>query len=794
MTLAAQDVQSPHRLVEFLTAISRCENVAEAARTGAELIAEEFDAEIGAVIVNDRLMSTFGFGQQSVPEAMLKAALPGTDEAIFETIGSCHTLAAEWHAGATGRLVVARCHGAFGYTERHLLLGMAGAFGLALDMLAVLERQRREQQVLEVLLDIQRAISHRAPLPDILEAVTQGASQVLGGHPVSLLLDDAQDPGRPIVSGADLSGAAETVSAVVHIHGVPAGTLLVEIGGETLSGQEELALLRTFAEHASLALADARSLEEMQKAFRDPLTGLPNRRLFLDRLNQALRQQAPGHTPAVLFIDLDRFKAINDTMGHDAGDELLCAVAERIGKVMRPDATVARFGGDEFAVLVNVDDAPLETAARIGERIIEVLRQPFGLGGQLAYIGATVGVAHAGASDQQADVLLRHADIAMYRGKAVGRNVVITYQPAMGEALLERQLLQTHLQSALGGGELTLHYQPIVDLRSGRPKGLEALLRWRHPCRGMVPPCDFIPLAEETGAIVEIGRWVLDQACRQLGEWHRLDPSLTVSVNVSARQLRQPSFADDVQAALDQAGLEGRALTLEITESALLEDLELALGTLQALKAVGIALALDDFGTGYSALSHLRVLPVDELKIDRSFISTMEGESDSDRLAAMIVSLGHACRLRVVAEGIEDSLQLAALKELGCDYGQGYLFRRPQDAQAIGDYLAGLPFAPEVRNRARSRLASQGTPARMVRTSTRNCCQEACHGTQRPSCFLPPHHKFICQGRPRWQPEAEPQVFHATWRADGYLPGPWPGAGGWIRIGTAAGPGVGGRG
>lgn len=683
-----EDLHSAHQLVAFLTAISRCETAGDATRTVAELVAEEFDAEIGVVISADRVVATFGFGQQDVPETSLKMVMPGTSEILLDAFGPHHTMAAEWCAGEAGRLVVARCNEAFSYSERHLLLGMAGAFGLALSMISVLERQRREQQVLEVLLDIQQAISHRAPLPTVLDAITQGASQVLHDRAVSLLLNDVQDSSHPIIFGADLSSAAKTASAEVHVHGEPAGTLLVEMDSDVVNGDSTLALLHTFAEHASLALADARSLEEVQKAFRDPLTGLPNRRLFLDRLTQELRHPPSGELGiAVLFIDLDRFKAVNDTMGHDAGDELLCAVAERISNVMRSDATVARFGGDEFAVLVKSERASRDAAASIGERIIEVLKKPFSLNGQLAYIGATVGVAHAGESCLAADALLRNADIAMYLGKEAGRNVVITFHPSMGEALVERQELQTHLQSALASGELFLHYQPIVDLNSGRPLGLESLLRWQHPVRGLVPPCDFISLAEETGAIVDIGRWVLNQACCQLAEWHEIDATLTMSVNVSACQLRQSGFAEDVQSALQLAGLPGSALILDVTETALLENVELALETLSALKDAGISLALDDFGTGHSALSHLRMLPVDILKIDRSFISSAFDAPGNDRLASMVVSLGQACQLNVVAEGIEEDKQLQSLLALGCDSGQGYLFLHPSEAAVVESYL-----------------------------------------------------------------------------------------------------------
>jgi diguanylate cyclase (GGDEF)-like protein len=684
------EVQSEHRLVEFLTAISRCQISAGALRAAAERVAEEFDAEVGAVVLGQTVCATVGFGQREVPYAALASVVPGTGSITLEGVGTCQSLAAAWHTETEGRLLVARTELAFVIEDRNLLLGMAGALGMALDMIGVLERERGRQRVLEVLLGIQRSISHRAPLATILAAVTDGASTVLQGCPVSLILDDALDPKRPMVVGADLTRAVATVSAPVHIQGIPAGALVAATHDGAPIGPVERSLLYSFAEHASLALTDARTVEAMQEAFRDPLTGLPNRPLFLDRLSQALRQRDPLRSSlSVLFIDLDRFKAVNDSLGHAAGDTLLGLVGDRISGCSRSDASAARFGGDEFALfLQNYDDQT--SAGKVAERIIAALREPFSIQDKIVFIGATIGIAHTDADCLEigADELLSNADLAMYRAKAVGGGCALTYDPQMRIALLARLDLQSQLQGALGRDELVLHYQPIVELDTGLTVGLEALLRWRHPERGMIAPLEFIPIAETTGMIVAIGRWVLVQACQQLARWRQIDPCLTMNVNVSVHQLRDRSFPTEVERALRETRLPGNALILEITESVLIEDQELIFGTLRTLKQLGVAIALDDFGTGYSSLSYLQKFPVDVLKIDRSFISGAASQTGGDQLIRTIIELGRAYHLEVVAEGIEDESQRTRLRELGCRRGQGYHFARPTDAAGIESHLA----------------------------------------------------------------------------------------------------------
>lgn len=686
--MSAADGLSPHQLVEFLTAISRCVDSAVGTRTAAELVAEEFDAQVAAVVIADAVVCTVGLGRSPSPADALVALPRGTGTIDIEGIGTCATLTASWKAGDDGRLIVARLDRPFSQDDRNLLLGMASALGLSLDMIGVLERHREEQRVLKVLLQIQRAISHRAPLTTILTAVTDGATSLLNGCPVSLVLDDAMDPEHPIVAGPALSGRDRTVSAPVHIHGVPAGALVAAPDdGRTLRPTDE-ALLQSFAEHASLALADAQTNEAIQEAYRDPLTGLPNRQLFIDRLTQALADGATsGQRPTVLFVDLDRFKAVNDTSGHAAGDALLRAVADRLRRCTDAGTTVGRFGGDEFAVLLPECDDPA-AAASVATGIIETLRRPFVIHGETTYISATIGIASAdgGAAGVDADELLSNADVAMYRAKAGGGGCSLVYDASMRVALLDRLDLQASLQGALERRELELHYQPIVDLETGRPTAVEALLRWHHPRRGLVAPSDFIPLAEVTGAIIPIGRWVLDMACHQIALWRRRLPDLTMNVNISVRQLRDREFVPDVRRALDRNALPGEALTLEITESVLIEEQAQTLATLRELKDLRLAVALDDFGTGFSSLSYLDRFPVDALKIDRSFVSGTASRG-GDQLVRTVIELGRAYDLDVIAEGVEDDAQRRRLLALGCLRGQGYLFSRPANVASTSALL-----------------------------------------------------------------------------------------------------------
>lgn len=700
----------PNHLVRFLASVSRCADTASAVQAAAELAAQGLGAEAGAATVGRSAASVVGFGHLSAPFAELVVDAPGNDPVEIDGVGVCHRIGASWNAGTAGRLWVARTDEPFTDADEHLLLAMASGLGLALDMIGALERQANQERLLTVLLDIQRAISHRAPLSTILSAVTDGARTVLHGWPVSLLLDDEAGEGRPLVAGAELADTATTVAVPVHVHGVPAGELRTTAPDGSAAGPVERELLQTFAEHASLALTDARTFEAMQEAFWDGLTGLPTRQLLVDRLRHLLRDASGDGGPSLLLLHLDRFGAVNDILGRAAGDALLQQVTERLLAIVSADATVARFGGAEFAVLLPGPARP--TPEAVARRVIATIERPFTVQGTLVHVGVAVGVAHStDCHGDCADELLSNADVARYRARAAGSGAVVTYDTHMRAALLERLEMQAHLQTALDRHELVVHYQPIVELDTGRSTGVEALLRWTHPDRGAVPPSDFIPIAEVTGAIVPIGRWVLQTACRQIARWRLVDPRLTMNVNVSAHQLRDPGFPEDVRRALDSSGIPGAALILEITESVLLEDDDQTLDALHALKDLGVAVALDDFGTGYSALGYLRRFPVDILKIDRSFVSGGDAEhDDGDQLVRTIVELGRAYQLEVVAEGIEDEGQRQRLVELGCSHGQGYHFGRPADGDTFDARLATVhPLVPRSRA-ARRRPTANDRP------------------------------------------------------------------------------------
>ena len=420
------------------------------------------------------------------------------------------------------------------------------------------------------------------------------------------------------------------------------------------------------------------------QAVHDPLTGLANRTLILDRAEQMLARCARSHDPAAaLFIDLDNFKDVNDTLGHEAGDKLLQAVADRFTATMRASDTIGRLGGDEFVVLT--EGASLGAGPELlAERLHEVLCEPFhlaGFEGRPLLVTGSIGI--AGALAGTAEELLRDADLALYRAKAEGKNCWVLFEPEMQSAVLDRLGLKMDLQSALERDEFHLLYQPLFDLDTTRIYGVEALIRWSHPSRGLVGPDDFIPMLEESGLIVDVGRWVLDEACRQAAVWKRHGHDLTMSVNVSMRQLETPAFIEHVRNALESSELEPSTLLLEITETALMRDADATIARLTKLKSLGVLIAIDDFGTGYSSLGYLRQFPVDALKIDRSFISAMGDSPESGVLVHTMVALARALGLGTVAEGIEDSAQLEQLRTEGCDRGQGFLISRPIDADAI---------------------------------------------------------------------------------------------------------------
>ena len=442
-----------------------------------------------------------------------------------------------------------------------------------------------------------------------------------------------------------------------------------------------------------VAERDNEALQEQlaHQAFHDPLTGLANRALLRERLQHALARVVRSREPlAVMFIDLDEFKAVNDSMGHDVGDELLKRVADRLRESVRPADTIARLGGDEFAILLEGMFSAAE-APRVAERIIRTFTAPFELDGHPISIGASIGLALKDAKEGTEE-LLGNADVAMYAAKARGRGCYEVYRPELRLARTERIRRELDLQSAVARREFVVEYQPIVDMATGRMSGAEALLRWSHPTRGMIPPADFVELAEETGLIVPLGRWVLREACRQGASWKKAHPDaapLKVSVNLSVRQFQEPDLVEQVAETLEVTGFPAQDLVLEITESVFLNDSPATLATIQGLKALGATIAIDDFGTGYSSLSYLRTFPIDMLKIDRSFIDGIDRGVEDAALARAIVQIGENLNLRIVAEGIETHEQLQEVRRLGCHEGQGFFLGTSLSDTAMQELVAG---------------------------------------------------------------------------------------------------------
>jgi diguanylate cyclase (GGDEF)-like protein len=759
MTPAGAASWSTQQLTELLALVSAMPDDADVVPRALEHTVESLDGDVGAIVSDGKVVASLGYAAGSVPTAELLAAASGEVTALYVPgAGTCDVLVVDCDGLPNGRLLLGRLpRGGFTSEERSLFRGFARVLSLALNARRALLQEREQrvaseldtrrtqellasvrerQSLLERLARIQRSISTRRPLHEVLDAIVYGASELIGDGITGLRLIDPDDPttlvlaashgmspaiterarrssvnegvgGRAVVTGKlalseDYAtserplptflddGVQATMAAPVFQGNTPVGSLIIATRepGRVYSESEQEALI-AFAEHTGLALNDSRTVAALHQAVsdatrqarEDSLTGLPNRPDFLEKLKRALEE---GVSVSVLFIDLDDFKLVNDTLGHPVGDALLRVVGERISGSVRGDDLVARLGGDELAVLLR-STLP-EHAELTAERIRQGLSQPFHLPGHEVSIGASTGVVLcASPGSESAEELLRDADVAMYRAKALGKGRAVLFAASMRVDLQARSRLERDLRSAIERSELTVHYQPIIDVERDRIVGSEALLRWEHPEFGRMPPCEFIPVAEDTGMITAIGRLVLLEATRQTAEWNAVPGAheLAVSVNVSARQFVDGVILVDVRDALTASGLRPSLLTLELTESVLVHDVDSAVSLLFDLKRLGVRIAIDDFGTGYSSLSYLARLPVDILKVDKGFVAGVQLDTSEGRLAATVVALANTLDLQTVVEGVETAGQLAAMRELGCTLFQGYLWSPAVDPAAF---------------------------------------------------------------------------------------------------------------
>jgi diguanylate cyclase (GGDEF)-like protein len=738
------------RLAEFLAILSACADPASAALVAAERAARVLEAEVAVLLGPAGVTASVGFAFGRAPVDDLAAVVAGRGVLDVPGAGRCHAAVAPLGGETPGHLVVARSGpDGFSIDELSLVRSMARVLELTLATLRTIEAERRQaaendrllgslqerQRLLEQLSIIQRAITRRAPLQSILDAITAGARDLLRDDAAGLYIVDPDNPDvmllvssvgvpaelsrrlwRLALAGAGAASRAArmdqlivvddyqrapdanpdavaaaieaAMAAPVHEHNTVVGSLAVASYRPSRAYTDaDRKVLSVFAEHVSLALTDARTREAMDQAFHDSLTGLASRALFLDRLDHALARAAQDRTRlAVLFVDLDRFKNVNDSLGHAAGDALLIGVADRLRACLGPDDTAARLGGDEFAVLCEACEQSEVTA--VAQEIIDRLRAPFVLDGHETFIDASVGISFNSGGPDDGAGLIRDADLAMYQAKKKGKGRYEIFRAELRTTFLRNLDIEARLRQAIGRGGLLLHYQPMVSLASGGIVGVEALVRWCTGQKELIPPDEFIPLAEETGLILAIDEWVLRQACLQAGVWNRESGRpLAVSVNLSTRQLQQSGLPDLVVSALDDAGLDPTSLILEITESRLMLDADATTARLRQLKAIGVRVAIDDFGTGYSSLAYLRQFPADIIKIDKSFVAGAAPRSDGAALARAIVQLGRTLRLTTVAEGVETAEQLDELRAAGCELGQGYYLGGPVEPALIGRLL-----------------------------------------------------------------------------------------------------------
>ncbi len=602
------------------------------------------------------------------------------------------------------------------------------------------ERRRHEQ--LEVLYEANRTLSASPEIADALQGLLVRAAEAFRAEQAEVILFSA-DGGPPLRTSlgvaferevmvpmqADVADALRAMATAaggpirlepplppaladyLEARGVRHGMLGVLHGEERVIGTimlanrfgvargftgEDVALFDTLAANASAALqydrleqavSELRDLQDQlhHQAFHDPLTGLANRTLFTQRLREAVEDPATG-TVAAMFLDLDDFKSVNDSLGHQVGDDLLKAMTSRFLRCVRAEDVVARVGGDEFAILLAPADHPEELAVEVAERILRAFQLPVEVGHRLIGAGLSIGIATTEHSGRKAEDLVRDADVAMYEAKAGGKRRYALFNPAMRDVIVRRHDIKQELELALERRELIVEYQPIMDLATGEMWSVEALVRWIHPERGRIAPGEFIPVAEQTGLIARVGRYVLEEACGRAAEWRTAGPGgtpLPIQVNLSAAELEDPGLVGAVRDVLARTGMPPQQLVLEITETLLVKDAERGAATLHALRALGVRIALDDFGTGYSSLSYLRNLPLDVLKVAREFVDGLGTSDETDAFVRLIVGLAKTVGLKVIAEGIETDEQLAVLREVGTELGQGFRFSRPVAPDAL---------------------------------------------------------------------------------------------------------------
>jgi diguanylate cyclase (GGDEF)-like protein len=738
------------QLAEFAAAVAEFTTRVEARQGAVERAAEALDAEVGAIVRDGVVVGSIGFpaGVQPPRELLEAAATLGTRDIELPGFARpLNLLVTHVDASVGVRFLLARdAEERFSPDEHNLVRGMARVYALAMRTLATLEELHERQTLLERLSRIQHSITRGADLQQTLDAIVAGASELMAEPVAAMRLVDRDRPERTHIASAvglesqvlvemrdseighGIGGRAieEDRLIVIEGYGSDAGSLApmsanpltaamsapVRERGEVVGAltvasytparaftNSEREALLAFAETTSLALTDARLVANaLHMAVHDALTGLPNRVLFLDRVDHALEtvSRRPRNV-AVLFLDLDNFKLVNDSLGHGAGDQLLVAVADRLSGALKAGDTVARFGGDEFAVLADINEEA--DAIHIAERILAMFAHPFALEGREVFASASIGIAISSRTFD-GEALVRDADAAMYRAKSRGRAGYELFDEAMRARVMQRLQLESELHRALKRGELELAYQPIVSLADGAVLGAEALVRWHHPERGLLMPGDFIPIAEEVGLIVPIGEWVLRTACRDAAAWGDLRPDgppLFVAVNLSARQVSNPCVVHTVRDALERAGLDAPLLELEITESSIIEEADRPQANVLGLRDLGAKLVLDDFGTGYSSLTYLKRFPLDGLKIDRSFTDGLGVDSDDTAIVSAVAGMARGLGLAVTAEGVEHAAQALELRRLGCRRAQGYHYARPMP---LADFRAFVARSGRLANAA----------------------------------------------------------------------------------------------